>query len=126
MFHIPWLNECQRRILIIKFNVFRDEACTLFASLSCMNIFEKKQTFDILFHTKEKNETETPKRLQRAVPDPSVLTTSDLSDVRCMSEGPRKYTNTIRLQGKYLPKNGTHYMHMCCLKAQSIFLKENI
>ena len=77
------------------------------------------------FHIIEQNITETTKSLQRAVPDPYALSTSDLSNVRCMSEGPRKYTNTIRVQGKYLPKNGTHLMHMCCLKAQSIFLKEN-
>ena len=86
--------------------------CTLFATLSCMKIHEKKQTFDILFHIIEQNITETTKSLQRAVPDPYALSTSDLSNVRCMSEGPRKYTNTIRVQGKYLPKNGTHLMHM--------------
>nr|XP_022313815.1 uncharacterized protein LOC111118564 isoform X2 [Crassostrea virginica] len=59
-----------------------------------------------IFPHSQKNATETPQRLQKPVPDPSVLTTSDLSNVRCMSEGPRKYTNTIRLQGKYLSKNG--------------------
>ena len=81
---------------------------TLFITLSCMKIFEKKQKFDISFHITEKNETETTKRRQKSVPDPYVLTISGLSNVSCMSEGPRKYTNTIRLQGKYLPKNGTH------------------
>ena len=87
--------------------MFCDETCKLFANLSCLNIFEKKQTFDILFHITEQNKTETTTILQKPVPDPSVLKPSDLSNVRCMSEGPRKYTNTLRLQGKYLPKNGT-------------------
>nr|XP_022306455.1 uncharacterized protein LOC111112884 [Crassostrea virginica] len=43
---------------------------------------------------------------QKPVPDPLVLSTADLSNVRCISDGPHSYTNTIRLQGKYLPKNG--------------------
>ncbi|XP_078331398.1 uncharacterized protein LOC111118564 isoform X2 [Crassostrea virginica] len=59
-----------------------------------------------IFKHSQQNETETPKRLQKPVPDPYVLSTSDLSNVRCMSEGPRKYTNTIRVQGKNLTKNG--------------------
>ncbi|XP_078331399.1 uncharacterized protein LOC111133179 isoform X1 [Crassostrea virginica] len=51
-------------------------------------------------------QNETTERQIRPVPDPSVISTSDLRKARCISDGPYKYTNTIRLHGKYLPQNG--------------------
>nr|XP_022296686.1 uncharacterized protein LOC111106337 [Crassostrea virginica] len=76
---------------------------TLSNSFSGININYIKIT--IIEHSYN-YQNETTEKQQRLIPDPSVISTSDLSNVRCISDGPYKYTNTIRLHGKYLPQNG--------------------
>lgn len=70
-----------------------------------LHLWSTKEAYSISFIV-DNYQSKTTEEQQRPVPDPSVLSTADLSNVRCISDGPHSYTNTIRLQGKYLPKNG--------------------
>lgn len=40
------------------------------------------------------------------IPDPYAMTISDVTNLRCINSGGIKMSNTIKLHGNLLPKNG--------------------
>ncbi|XP_022295415.2 uncharacterized protein LOC111105418 [Crassostrea virginica] len=49
--------------------------------------------------------TQLNRTLLGSVPDPFALSISDEGKVSCVSDGPQRFTNTIRLQGEHLSAN---------------------